>query len=396
MLDNCEHVIDAAGSLVDAIVHACPRVVVLATSREALGVDGELLRPLGSLGVPAENVSFAELAAAASVQLFTERAQAVRPTFALDADNGRIVADICRRLDGVPLAIELAAARVAVLNVLEIAHRLDQRFRLLTGGRRTALERHQTLRAAIDWSYELLESTEATLFTRLAVFAGSFTLDDVEAVASGGTIVADAVLDPLSSLVSRSMVVADEAEDFTRYRLLETMRVYARERLDNASEGESVRRRHAEHYVALAQQADQGLHGRDEEAWVRRMDAEFANFPAALDWCVATGDVDLALAMTIALSRFGIPRIRYGVYRLLDMALAMPEARRHRLRPQAIAHATASTLVLSFGTAQMAAPACHGRSIRRGRHRPHIGCPVRTRNRCRADRGRRRRNATGR
>ena len=226
VLDNCEHVIDEARSLAEAIAHACAGVVVLATSREALGIDGELLRPVGSLAVPEEHASSAKLMAAASLRLFADRANAVRPEFTLTDDNAPVVADICRQLDGVPLAIELAAARVASLSVGEIAQRLDQRFRLLTGGRRTALERHQTLRNTVDWSYELLSDEDAQAFNRLAVFAGGFTLDAAEAVLSGEGIERDEVLELISSLVARSMMAADESAGETRYRLHETMRQY--------------------------------------------------------------------------------------------------------------------------------------------------------------------------
>ncbi len=283
VLDNCEHVIDEAGALAEAIAHACPGVVVLATSREALGIDGELVRPVGSLAVPDEHASSAELMAGASLRLFADRAQAVRPEFALTEVNAPIVADVCRRLDGVPLAIELAAARVASLSVGEIAQRLDQRFRLLTGGRRTALERHQTLRKTVDWSYELLSDEDAQAFNRLAAFAGGFTLEAAEAVLSGEGIERDEVLDLLSSLVARSMVAADESAGETRYRLHETMRQYARERLDAVGEADAVRRRHAEYYLALAENAQTHDHSRDEERWARTVDQEFANLAAALD-----------------------------------------------------------------------------------------------------------------
>jgi predicted ATPase/class 3 adenylate cyclase len=347
VLDNCEHVIDAAGSLGESIARGCPHIGLIATSREALGVDGELLRPLGSLEVPDEQSPPADLLGSASVRLFADRAQTVRPEFALDEASAPVVAEICRQLDGVPLAIELAAARVASLSVNEIAQRLDQRFRLLTGGRRTALERHQTLRGAVDWSYELLEKSEARAFNRLAVFAGGFTLDGTEAVVSDDGIDASDVLDVLSRLVARSMVVADESEGTTRYRLHETMRQYARERLDDAGEGDVVRGRHAVYYVAFAEAAQAGSLGRDEERWVRTVDREFANFAAALDWSIGVGDADLALRLVVALGAFGVPRPRYSVGRWLGQALDMPAARHHPLRPYAETWATHSELALS-------------------------------------------------
>jgi predicted ATPase/class 3 adenylate cyclase len=345
VLDNCEHVIDSAGTLAEAITHGCPHVQVLATSREGLAIDGELLRPVGSLGVPDERASVDDLAAVPSVQLFADRAEAVRPDFALDVANAPVVADICRQLDGVPLAIELAAARVASLSVNEIAQRLDQRFRLLTGGRRTALERHQTLRGAVDWSYELLAPDEAHVFNRLAVFAGGFTLDAAEAVVSGDGIEELDVLDLLSGLLARSMIVADESDGATRYRLLETMRQYARERLDAAGEGDVVRGRHAGYFVALAEMVAIGVTGKDEERWVRTVDVELANLRAALDWCVASGDADLALRLAFALGRFGLERPSYNVWGWIELATGMPEAGHHPLRPQAMAFALIPQLV---------------------------------------------------
>jgi hypothetical protein len=315
----------------------------LATSREALGIDGELLRPLGSLPVPDEDRLPADLTEVASVRLFADRAQAVRPDFALDPVSGPVVADICRQLDGVPLAIELAAARVNSLTVNEIAQRLDQRFRLLTGGRRTALERHQTLRGAVDWSYELLEEAETRVFNRLAVFAGGFSLDAAEAVVIGDGVEAHDVLDVLSRLVARSMVVAEDSEAVTRYRLLETMRQYARERLDSVAEGDVVRRRHAEHYLSVAEAAEVGVKGRDEARWVRIIDREFANFAAALDWSVGTGDADLALRLAVALGARPEPNAGSVVGRVVSM----PEARHHPLRPHAMAFSGIPALAMT-------------------------------------------------
>jgi predicted ATPase/class 3 adenylate cyclase len=346
VLDNCEHLVDAAGALAEAITHACPHVAVLVTSREALGIDGELLRPLGPLPVPEDGSSLGELADAASVPLFADRARAVRPEFELDASRLPVVAEICRRLDGVPLAIELAAARVAALGVADIARRLDQRFRLLTGGRRTALERHQTLRAAVDWSYDLLDQTQARAFNRLAVFAGGLTLEAAEAVLSGDGIESDDVVDVVSDLVARSMVVADESEPTTRYRLDETMRQYAREHLDATGESDTVRRRHGDYYVGLAEMAAEGVKGRDEQRWVRTIDVEFPNFRAALDWAIGIGDADAALRLTVPLGGIGLWRPRYDVSRWTELALGMPESRHHPLRAHATALATRQ-LILS-------------------------------------------------
>jgi predicted ATPase/class 3 adenylate cyclase len=351
VLDNCEHVIDAAGSLTDAVVRGCPGVTVLATSREALAVEGEVLRPLRSLRVPDEAAAPVEAASVPAVQLFADRARAVRPEFTLDATTTSVVADICRQLDGMPLAIELAAARVAALTVGEIARRLDQRFRLLTGGRRTALERHQTLRGAVDWSYELLDEQEARAFNRSAVFAGGFMLEAAEAVLSGDGIEADDVLDLLSGLVARSMIEADDADGATRYRLHETMRQYGRERLEAAGEADTVRRRHAQYFVALAEAAGSAAYGPDEDHWVRRVLAEFANLRAAFDWSFAVGDADLALRLSVALGGFTVPRPHYSVARWLAQTVDMPQARQHPLRPAAATWLAHSELTLTDDTA---------------------------------------------
>jgi predicted ATPase/class 3 adenylate cyclase len=333
VLDNCEHVIDAAGTLIEAIVHGCPEVVVLATSREALAIDGEVLRPVRPLGVP-DDAPWGELADAPAVRLFVDRASTVRPDLTVDEVNGPAIAEICRQLDGVPLAIELAAARVGSMSVPEIAGRLDHRFRLLTGGRRTALERQQTLRATVDWSYDLLDAAEAQIFDRLAVFAGGFALEAAEVIVSEGSSGAADALDELSHLVARNMLVAEEQSGTTRYRLLETMREYARQRLDAAGEGEVVRRRHAEYYVALAEDITNGVRGRDEAPWLALMDQEFANLMAALDWSISIGDADLALRLAAVPI---VTRSIATVSRVIGRITNMPEARTHPLRPPVMA-----------------------------------------------------------
>jgi predicted ATPase/class 3 adenylate cyclase len=354
VLDNCEHVLDEAGSLAEAIVHACPGVTVLATSREALAADGERLWPLGSLPVPDPNASLEEAAATPAVRLFTDRARAVRPGFNLDATSVTVVADVCRQLDGMPLAIELAAARVGGLSVGEIAGRLDRRLRLLTGGRRTAVARHQTLRNTIDWSYDLLETSEAEVFARLALFTGGFTSAAADAVVSDGGIAVDDVLDILSHLVARSMLVGDDIGTTTRYRMLETIRQYARERLDATGQSDRIRRRHAEYYTGLAEQVAAGLKGRDEQRWAATTDLELHNFAAALDWSVDAQDPELALRLANALVGVmadlaglgSVGRPRAAMSRTIRAALDMPEARRHPLRAPAMAHATLLSQVL--------------------------------------------------
>jgi predicted ATPase/class 3 adenylate cyclase len=343
VLDNCEHVIESVGSLTEAIAHACPNITVLATSREALGVDGELVRPVGSLAIPPEGAAQADVAAAASVRLFVERAQAVRPDFELDTRTVAAVAEICRQLDGVPLAIELAAARVGSLSANDIARRLDQRFRLLTGGRRTALERHQTLRAAVDWSYDLLDATDALLFNRLAVFAGGFALDAAESVVADERIDTDDVVDVLSRLVARSMVVADESDGEMRYRLLETMRQYARERLDSTGEGDVVRRRHADHYASVVEAVAVGVKGRDEARWAQILDAELPNISAALDWAIGKEDADLAIRIGIAM----VARPGRTTAVALERVVNMPAAQYHPLLPRAFGFGGVPSLVES-------------------------------------------------
>jgi predicted ATPase/class 3 adenylate cyclase len=318
VLDNCEHLLDACARLADALLRACPHVRLLCTSREALGIAGEAAWRVPSLPVPADGGAAAPapgaagLAGYAAVRLFAERAAAVRPGFALTADSAAAVAQVCARLDGIPLAIELAAARVRVLPPQQLLARLDDRFRLLTGGSRTALERHQTLQATVDWSYALLTEPERTLFARLAAFAGGWTLEAAETVgadpddADGDGIAADAVLDLLTRLADKSLVVADEQPDGTaRYRLLETLRQYARQKLaERGAAVDALRRRHAAHYLALAEQAAPHLTGPQQLVWLARLEAELDNLRAALRWSLDSGDAGAGLRLADALDRF--------------------------------------------------------------------------------------------
>jgi predicted ATPase/class 3 adenylate cyclase len=295
VLDNCEHLLKAVAGLVDDVVRACPRVRVLATSREGLNVAGERMLGVASLDVPGEAAELDAITQCEAVVLFVERARALKSSFALDATNAREVAQICRRLDGIALAIELAAARVAMLTPAEVARRLDQRFRLLAGGQRTAVERHQTLRAAIDWSYDLLSESEQCLLGRLSIFAGGFTLEAAEGVTAGGDVNADEVFELLASLVARSLVVADTEGIEARYRLLETIRQYAQERLDTSGDGDRLRSEHARYYAGFAEAAIPNLTGPDGLQWESRFEREFDNFRTALTWAVDTRDVDTAL-----------------------------------------------------------------------------------------------------
>jgi predicted ATPase len=290
VLDNCEHLLEASGRLVAGILAECPQVRVLATSREALAVSGEQTWPLRSLDLPEPGGGSEEAGTSAAVRLFCERAANARPGFALSKTNVADVVEICRRLDGIPLAIELAAARVTAMTPGEIAGLLDERFRLLTRGRRTAVERHRTLRATVDWSYALLSATEQVVFNRLAVFSGGFTLAAATAVTIGEGIETWDVVDAVGGLVAKSMLMAEPgAEEHTRYRLLETLRQYAEERLDADGETDRWRRCHAYHFAGFAAEVGRGLRGRDELAWREQMMADLDNLRSAVVWGLDTG-----------------------------------------------------------------------------------------------------------
>ena len=252
VVDNCEHVLDAAAELVEELIGTCARVVVLATSREGLALDGERLLAVPALAAPEEHADLAAVGTSDAVRLFVERARAADADFVLDAANAPAVGQVCRRLDGVPLAIELAAARVTSMSAAELASALDRRFDVLAGGRRRAVKRQQTLRATIDWSYDLLDESQQRLLARLAVFAGGCTREAAEAVCAGDPIVGRAVLGLLTDLVARSLVVADRGGLDTRYRLLETIREYSEERLIEHGEIDALRDRHARYYADFA------------------------------------------------------------------------------------------------------------------------------------------------
>ena len=287
VLDNCEHLIAACATAADTLLQGCARVQILATSREALRLPGETSWPLPSLTLPPAQAvpSLPILTQSEAVRLFVDRASAVRPRFALTPANAQAVARVCRELDGIPLALELAAARVRMLTVEELATRLDQRFRLLTAGSRTALPRQQTLRATVDWSYDLLAPVERTLFARLSVFAGGWALDAAEAVGAGAGIAAEDVLGLLARLVEQSLVVAEALDDgSTRYRLLETLRQYGRERLATGHEATLARDRRAAHYLALAERAEPELTGPAQLGWLDRLERDHDNLRAALAW----------------------------------------------------------------------------------------------------------------
>jgi predicted ATPase/class 3 adenylate cyclase len=300
VVDNCEHLLEAVADLVEVLERSCRGLSILATSREGLALDGERVVPVPSLGAPADDTSLEVAAGADAVRLFEDRAGAIDPDFALTRENAAAVVQICRRLDGVPLAIELAAARVATMNPAELARGLDRRFDTLAGGRRRAVQRHQTLRAAIDWSYELCTEPEQRLLARLAVFAGGCTRQAVEAVCGGEPLVASRVFDPLAALVARSLVVAERDHPETRYRLLETIREYGEERLAEHDETDTLRARHAEYYRDFARGTTGDLEGPHQVEAGRRFAAEHENLLNAMSFAVDRGDVDLALELLIA------------------------------------------------------------------------------------------------
>lgn len=292
VVDNCEHVVDAAARVVEAVVGASDRVRVLATSREALGVPGERLRPLRSL------------TSDEALELFVDRARAVRPDFDPTDGERRTIAEVCERLDALPLAIELAAARVRALPVSEIADRLDDRFRLLTGGARTALPRQQTLRAVVDWSHELLTVEERHVLARLSVFVGGFGLDDAAAVVGGDKVAVEDVAEVVLHLVDRSLVTTANEQDTGRFGLLQTLWHYAREKLTESGDEALLRHRHARHFAELAATLEADLRRPGQRRAMDRLETEHENLRAALEWAIGSGDKALAGRIVAALGWF--------------------------------------------------------------------------------------------
>ena len=303
LLDNCEHLLDASADLVVALLAGAPGLTVLATSREPIGVTGEATWRVPSLSVTD-----------AAVELFADRARLAQAGFTVGSDNAAAVAEICGRLDGMPLAIELAAARVRALSLAEILEGLHDRFRLLTGGARTAVRRQQTLRASVDWSHALLSEPERDLFRRLAVFLGGFDVDAAQAVAGGGDVERYEVLDQLTLLVDKSLVVAENTSGRTRYQLLETVRQYAQEKLAESGEADAVRSRHRDHYTAMAALLDAPART-DYERRVDQAEEEMDNLRAAFVWSLETGDVGRSLELVASLQPlwFTRGRIREGL-----------------------------------------------------------------------------------
>jgi predicted ATPase/class 3 adenylate cyclase len=297
LLDNCEHLLGPVSRLVTRIEQTCPSVVVLATSREGMAIAGEQLIALPPLGAGAPGDAIEHLIQTDAVSLFVERARHVKSDFALTENNSAAVSEICQRLDGIPLAIELAAARIIALSPSELVRRLDRRFQMLASGRRGAVERHATLRAAIDWSYDLLTAAEQRLLARLAVFTGGCTLEAIEEVCEGSPVERGEAIDLITSLVSRSLVVADDNGNGTRYRVLETIRQYAEERLAAWNETDAMRERHGRFFGALSARAAEYFYGPDQVFWARRLRFDRGNVRAALTTAIEFENVTLAVQL---------------------------------------------------------------------------------------------------
>jgi non-specific serine/threonine protein kinase len=337
VLDNCEHVVDACRQLAAQLLYSCAQLSILATSREVLGIIGEIVLPVPTLAVPVALDAAApdRLLQYESVQLFVERARAARPEFAPTEQNAAALVQICRRLDGIPLALELAAAWVRHMPAEAIAARLDDRLNLLAAGSRAALPRHQTLRSTVEWSYDLLTDPERVVFRSLGVFSGGFTLHAAEAIASTPEILGEtwnSAVDALALLVDKSLLIADAQGDAMRYRLLETIREYALDRLLACGEEPALRRRHAMYYLALAEQAEPQLQGPAQTAWLDRLEAEHDNLRAALHWAIGRGEIEIGLRLAAALGEFWWPRGylnegRRWLDRILDCRLQIADGK---------------------------------------------------------------------
>ncbi|WP_165956687.1 AfsR/SARP family transcriptional regulator [Kribbella antibiotica] len=341
VLDNCEHLVHEVAGLVDSLLAVCPRLRVLTTSREPLSIPGEHLHPVGPLGLPPEDASSDEYAA---VQLFVDRARAVRPDFELTDSNRIAVAEICRRLDGMPLAIELAAARLRAMTPELIVDRLKDRFRLLTSGSRTALPRHQTLRAVVEWSWDLLDNDEQAVARRLSLFSGGATLEAAEQVCSDDNLPPEAVLGVLASLVDKSLVEAVSGERSVRYRMLETVRAYGAEQLAAAGERDRVRQAHTTYFRRLLRQAAPKLRTRAQVEWIARLKADHDNLTDALRSAIDSGSARNSVQMVAVLAEFwnvsGRPSEAVGWMRA---ALAVPG-------PSVPVERAITLMMLSFGT----------------------------------------------
>jgi len=304
LLDNCEHLIEACAGLAENLLRGCPEVQLFATSRENLGIPGEKSFVVPSMELPPETSRPQELEAYEATRFFVDRAVAALPMFQPTSDNSASIANICRRLDGVPLAIELAASRVKILSPDQISNLLQDRFRLLTGGSRTALERHQTLQATMDWSYNLLTEPEQSLLTRLSVFAGGWTLEDIEGLIQDNLGTRTDILDLLSNLVDKSLVIVEHKNGLARYGLLETVRQFSAKLLTASGNADEFRRRHANFFIKLAEKADPKIRGGDQLEWLEILEDEHENLRAALRWSIASDRPNDAARLVGALGWF--------------------------------------------------------------------------------------------
>ncbi len=362
VLDNCEHLIDDAAKLCEQVIQRCPRVRILATSREPLGIDGERVYRVPSLSLPGDVEVAEEVAASDAVRLFAERAR--DSGFALDGNSAPLVATICRRLDGIPLALELAAARLSSMSLKQVSDRLDHRFRLLTGGSRNAMPRQQTLQATVEWSFGLLNERERDTLARLSVFAEGFDLDAAEALCTTAAVDAFDVADLLGSLVGKSLVVADHGADSVRYRLLESIRQYSAQELlrgDSDAEVLRIRDRHADYYLRLGQTAAPELVGHGQRDWLRRLDGEWDNLRAAFAHLAADQRADDVMRLAVALERFVITRAHADVLGYLRPAIEQAESAPSVLLAEAMTVAAQLiTLFLRTDAAEMAAARTYG------------------------------------
>ena len=335
VLDNCEHVLEPVSEIVNRVLRWCPSVRVLATSRQSLGIPAEVVWSVPPLPVPAQHgAPLADVAASAAVELFVARAQAVRPDFALTEATKESVADLCIRLDGMPLALELAAARMRSMDAKDLADRLGARFQLLAGTGRMADPRYHTLYEVVAWSYELASPAEQALFDRLSVFVGGFQLEEAERVCEGDEIDRSDVARLLANLVEKSMVAVSRGGGGVRYHLLETLGEFGRQRLDGGERPASlVRRQHARVYLDLLETAEVGLYGPDEAGCMARLDLEFDNLRQAHATAAANADVDLALRLAAAGHEYGFRRIRYEQLAWADASVALAGAEEHPLYP---------------------------------------------------------------
>ncbi|HEX5847840.1 MAG TPA: LuxR C-terminal-related transcriptional regulator [Rubrobacter sp.] len=348
VLDNCEHLAGACARFARTMLSSCPGVRILATSREVLGADGEMNWRVPPLPVPNESglSSVEEMGGHAAVALFVERARARLPGFTLTGENALAVAEVCRKLDGLPLAIELAAARVPMLSLGEISERLEKPLKFLGGASRRGEARHRTLRATLDWSHEMLSQEERSLFRRLSLFAGGFDLEAAESVGAGDGIEPEMVLDPLSGLVDKSLVVAEDGGEVLRYRMLEPVRQYALEHLEESGEATTARDRHASLFMALAERSHPEMRGPGQVGWILRLGRENDNLRGAMSWALSSGDSVTAARLGSALWPFWWYRGQHREGRNL-----MEAALEGELEPPLRIRATVAAAIMTYGQA---------------------------------------------